>query len=157
MLLPLLHLFNDGYLAAMPLILPFAAAEFSIPLSVVGLLGSLLSFSGIILALPAGMAATRFGAIRILGSAVLCYGLGFLLLGFSQGLPMIFAAFLLGSIAFGVFHPIAFSAVAAAARQSDIGKDMGLFAATGDIGRIAFAAAVTFIIGLTSWRSASTP
>ena len=69
MLLPLLHLFNDGYLAAMPLILPFAAAEFSIPLSVVGLLGSLLSFSGIILALPAGMAATRFGAIRILGSA----------------------------------------------------------------------------------------
>ena len=68
---------------------------------------------------------------------------------------MIFAAFLLGSIAFGVFHPIAFSAVAAAARQSDIGKDMGLFAATGDIGRIAFAAAVTFIIGLTSWRSAS--
>ena len=93
MLLPLLHLFNDGYLAAMPLILPFAAAEFSIPLSVVGLLGSLLSFSGIILALPAGMAATRFGAIRILGSAVLCYGLGFLLLGFSQGLPMIFAAF----------------------------------------------------------------
>ncbi len=155
MLLPLLHLFNDGYLASMPLILPFAAAEFSIPLSVVGLLGSLLSFSGIILALPAGVAATRFGAIRILGSAVLCYGLGFLLLGFSQGLPMIFAAFLLGSIAFGVFHPIAFSAVAAAARQSDIGKDMGLFAATGDIGRIAFAAAVTFIIGLTSWRSAS--
>ena len=45
MLLPLLHLFNDGYLAVMPLILPFAAAEFSIPLSVVGLLGSLLSFS----------------------------------------------------------------------------------------------------------------
>ena len=32
---------------------------------------------------------------------------------------------------------------------------MGIFAATGDIGRIAFAAAVTFIIGLTSWRFTS--
>ena len=32
---------------------------------------------------------------------------------------------------------------------------MGLFAATGDIGRIAFAAAITFVIGLTTWRTAS--
>ena len=58
MLLPILHLFNDGYLAAMPLILPFASEEFALSLGVVGLLGSLLSFSGIILAIPAGVSST---------------------------------------------------------------------------------------------------
>ena len=149
MLLPILHLFNDGYLAAMPLVLPFAAEEFSIPLSIVGLLGSLLSFSGIILALPAGAAAARFGAVRLLSFAVLCYSIGFLLLGTAGGIAAIFAAFIL------VFHPIAFSAVAKESSSSQLGRNMGIFAATGDIGRIAFAAAVTFIIGLTSWRFTS--
>ena len=155
MLLPILHLFNDGYLAAMPLVLPFAAEEFSIPLSMVGLLGSLLSFSGIILALPAGAAAARFGDVRLLSFAVLCYSIGFLLLGTAGGIAAIFAAFILGSIAFGIFHPIAFSAVAKESSSSQLGRNMGIFAATGDIGRIAFAAAVTFIIGLTSWRFTS--
>ena len=155
MLLPILHLFNDGYLAVMPLVLPFAAEEFSIPLSIVGLLGSLLSFSGIILALPAGTAAARFGAVRLLSFAVLCYSIGFLLLGTAGGIAAIFAAFILGSIAFGIFHPIAFSAVAKESSSSQLGRNMGIFAATGDIGRIAFAAAVTFIIGLTSWRFTS--
>ena len=152
MLLPILHLFNDGYLAAMPLILPFASEEFGLSLGIVGILGSLLSFAGIILALPAGMAATRFGAVRILSTAVLCYGAGFLLLGFSGGLASVFLSFILGSIAFGIFHPVAFSTVAKAASGADLGKDMGIFAATGDIGKITLAAAVTFIIGLTSWR-----
>ena len=155
MLLPILHLFNDGYLAAMPLILPAATEEFSLSLGLVGLLGSLLSFSGVILALPAGMAATRYGAVRILSAAVLCYGLGFILLGFAGGVVMVFLSFLLGSIAFGVFHPVAFSAVAKEASGAELGKSMGIFAATGDIGRIAFAAAVSFIIALTSWRTTS--
>ena len=154
-MLPILHLFNDGYLAAMPLILPFAADEFRLSLSIIGLLGSLLSFTGIILALPAGIMAARLGAIRTLCCAVLCYGLGFLLLGFSNGISMVFISFILGSIAFGVFHPVAFSAVAKTAAKQNLGRDMGIFAATGDIGRIAFAAAVTFIIGLTSWRTTS--
>ena len=155
MLLPILHLFNDGYLAAMPLILPAATVEFNLSLGLVGLLGSLLSFSGIILALPAGMAATRYGAVRILSVAVLCYGLGFVLLGLAGGVVTVFLSFLLGSIAFGVFHPVAFSAVAKEASGPDLGKNMGIFAATGDIGRIAFAAAVSFIIALTSWRATS--
>ena len=155
MLLPILHLFNDGYLAAMPLILPAATEEFSLSLGLVGLLGSLLSFSGVILALPAGMAATRYGAVRILSAAVLCYGLGFILLGFAGGVVTVFLSFLLGSIAFGVFHPVAFSAVAKEASGAELGKSMGIFAATGDIGRIAFAAAVSFIIALTSWRTTS--
>ena len=155
MLLPILHLFNDGYLAAMPLILPFASDEFSLSLKVVGILGSLLSFSGVIFALPAGIAAARLGSLRILSTAVLCYSTGFIILGFSTGLFTVFLSFVLGSIAFGIFHPVAFSAVAKSASANNIGKDMGVFAATGDIGKIAFASAVTFIIGFTSWRSTS--
>lgn len=155
MLLPILHLFNDGYLAAMPLILPFASEEFALSLGVVGLLGSLLSFSGIILAIPAGVTASKFGALRLLSIGVLFYSLGFLILALSSGVITVVLAFIIASIAFGIFHPLAFSAVAKASQHSSLGRQMGVFAATGDIGRIAFAAAVTFIIGLTSWRFTS--
>ena len=155
MFLPVLHLFNDGYLAAMPLILPFAADELNISLTLVGLLGSLLSFSGIVLALPAGIAASCFGALRILSAAVLGYAAGFILLGFSSGIITVTLAFLLGSVSFGIFHPIAFSAVAKVSSKSSIGRDMGIFAATGDIGKIALAGLLTFIIGFSSWRTAS--
>ncbi len=155
MLLPVLHFFNDGYLAAMPLILPFASEEFALSLGVVGLLGSLLSFSGIILAIPAGVTASKFGALRLLSMAVLFYSLGFLILGLSSGVITVVLAFIIASIAFGIFHPLAFSAVAKASQHSSLGRQMGIFAATGDIGRIAFASAVTFIIGLTSWRFTS--
>ncbi len=155
MLLPILHLFNDGYLAAMPLILPFASKEFGFSMSIVGFLGSLLSFSGIILAIPAGAAAAKAGTLRILRLAVIVYSLGFLILGISTGVATVILSFILGSIAFGIFHPVAFSAVAKSSESSNIGKAMGLFAATGDIGRIAFAAAITFVIGLTTWRTAS--
>ena len=58
-MLPILHFFNDGYLAAMPLLLPYASEEFGLSLGIVGFLGSLLSFSGIILALPAGLYSFR--------------------------------------------------------------------------------------------------
>lgn len=155
MLLPILHLFNDGFLAAMPLVLPFAAEDFGLSLGLVGLLGSLLSFSGIVLALPAGALSARRGSKGILSGAVLCYGLGFLLLGVAGGMISVLLAFLLGSVGFGVFHPVAFSAVAKSSERENRGKIMGLFAATGDIGRITFATAVTFLIGITSWRTTS--
>lgn len=155
MLLPVLHLFNDGFLAAMPLILPFAADDIGISLGMVGLLGSILGFSGIVLALPAGAAASRFGTARLLSAAVLCYGIGFITLGFSRGTVSVFLSFVLSSIAFGVFHPVAFSAVARAADGKSLGKDMGVFAATGDIGRIVLASAVASVITWTSWRIAS--
>lgn len=152
-LLPVLHLFNDGYLAAMPLLLPFMTADLGISLSVVGFLGSLLNFSGIILALPAGMLAARFGAGRVLSYAVLLYGLGFFVLGVSPGLPVVVLGFLLGSFAFGIFHPVAFSAVARQAEPGGLGKQMGTFAATGDIGRIGFAATITVLVAWSSWRT----
>ena len=68
------------------------------------------------------------------------YSIGFLLLGCSNGLIVVLISFILGSIAFGIFHPIAFSAVAKSAYSTDLGKHIGIFAATGDIGKIAFAA-----------------
>lgn len=154
LLLPFLHLMNDGYLAAMPLLLPLLSADISLEMSAVGVLGSLLSLSGVVLALPSGVLSVRFGALRTLSFAVAGYALGFLLLGISSSLPAVTAAFLVAACAFGVFHPIAFTAVARNA-EGRLGSRMGTFAATGDIGKIVLSVLVTWLSALISWRSTS--
>jgi len=155
MQLSILHFFNDGFLAALPLMLPFVREDIEISLGIVGFLGSLLSFSGMILALPAGLLSSRFGSLRVLSVASLCYALGFGVLSASSNLIMVILAFLVASLAFGVFHPVAFSAVAKSSGNNNIGRNMGYFAATGDVGKILFASIVTAMIAFTSWRTTS--
>lgn len=151
MLLSLLHLVNDGSLSAMPLFLPLIQDEIVLPMSFVGALGAILSFSGIVLAIPAGLLSAFWGAERTLAFAAGTYALGFLLLGFSSSPLTLSLAFLVSSLGFGIFHPVAFTAVA---RRSGgrIGARMGTFAASGDVGKIVLAALVTFLSSISSWR-----
>jgi len=155
MWLSTLHFFNDGFLAALPLMLPSIMNDIPLTMGMVGILGSILSFSGIVLAIPAGALSSRLGALKVLSIASLCYAGGFLLISSANGITMVFFAFLVSSLAFGVFHPVAFSAVAKGSKSGKLGKNLGGFAATGDMGRILFASLVTLMISLTSWRLTS--
>lgn len=150
--LSFLHVINDGYLASMPLLLPFVQGELGIGFREIGLLGSILGASGTALALPSSWLAKRYGGMRILFVAVFLYSLSFLIVGFSSGFYTLAAAFFLASIGFGVFHPIGFALVAGTSDAKAIGKKMGNFTAVGDFGRIGIAAAVTFFVSIISWR-----
>ena len=45
-----LHMVNDGYVACLPLFLPFITQDINITLSQAGFLGGILHFSGVVLA-----------------------------------------------------------------------------------------------------------
>ena len=154
LLLPLLHFFNDGYQAALPLLLPFIAKDIGISLSSIGFLGSMLNFSSVVLALPAGMIAAKFGSKRVLHLAIGIYASAYLVLSKATSNPILLIEVALASIGFGIFHPISFCAVARTSKTSaSLGKEMGTFTATGDIGRIALAASVTILVVGFGWRN----
>lgn len=67
--LSLLHIFNDGFQASFVLLLPFIAKDQSLNLTKVGLLGTILNVSGIILAIPAGNIAAKIGGFKTLGNS----------------------------------------------------------------------------------------
>ncbi|MCQ2603767.1 MAG: MFS transporter [Spirochaetia bacterium] len=145
-----LHMVNDGYLACLPLFLPFISESIAISLSQAGFLGSVLHLSSILLAFPAAFLGARLGSFHTLGYAALFTFLSYILMFFARNYDWILAAFLAGSLGFGVFHPVAFAAVAKTS-DSKLGTKMGNFTANGDIGRIALSALLTFLIARISW------
>ena len=153
--LSILHFFNDGFSAALLLFLPFIAKDLHLSLFQVGSLSSSLSVMAVVLALPSAFLAKKFGGFKMLILAVLIYGLGYLAIIGSAGYVSLLALFLLISIGFGLFHPIAFFLVSYLSEKENIGRKIGNFTAWGDVGRLVFSSFVTFFIVALTWRVTS--
>lgn len=153
--LNLLHAGSDGFSSALVLLLPFIKHDLNLSLTQVGFLGSSFSVLTIILALPAGSLSVRFGGMRVLTSAVLAYGLGYILLGFSGSFVSVLPLFLLCSAGFALFNPIGYGLIARFSKKETRGKVIGTFSAFGDIGKLILASGITFIVAAIGWRNTS--
>lgn len=152
----LLHILNDGFQASLLLLLPFIAKDLQIGLSEIGILGGALNVLQVVLALPAGVLAHKYGGYKMLLSSLFLYSLGLISVAISPVYYMLLMAFVLSGLGFGVFHPIAFAEVANKSDQNVRGRAMGNFTAVGDIGRIGLSTLITFIVSYVGWRYTST-
>ncbi len=151
----LLHILNDGFQASLLLLLPFIAKDLQISLSAVGILGGALNVLQVVLALPAGILAHKYGGYKMLLLSLFLYSLGFIGVGISPVYYLLLMAFIVSGLGFGIFHPIAFAEVANSSDKTIRGRVMGNFTAIGDIGRIGLSTVITFIISYIGWRSSS--
>lgn len=147
-----LHILNDGFKASLLLFLPFIARDLNISLTKVGFLGTAINSLEIFFAIPAGMIAARVGGFRFLIITMLFYALGYLLLSFASTYAIVIIAFILAGVAFGMFHPVAFSVVSKMFGRGERGSQLGNFTALGDLGRIGISSLTTFIITYIGWR-----
>ncbi|MFZ2026267.1 MAG: MFS transporter [Microgenomates group bacterium] len=147
-----LHILNDGFKASLLLFLPFIARDLNISLTKVGFLGTAINSLEIFLAIPAGMIAAYVGGFQFLIITMLFYGLGYLLLSASFTYVTVIAAFILAGVAFGMFHPVAFSVVSKMFGKGERGSQLGNFTALGDLGRIGISSLTTFVITYIGWR-----
>src|SRR6266545_3968604 len=90
-----LHIFNDGFIAALLLFLPFIAKDLGLNLTQAGFLGTLVNSLTIFLAIPAGYIATKIGGFKTLIFACFLYGLGYVGVGLSHAYVWLFPMFLL--------------------------------------------------------------
>lgn len=150
-----LHIFNDGFLASILLFLPFIAAGLGLTLTEVGILGTIVNSLAIVLSVPAGYLAIKIGGFKSLVIAVFLYGLAFVGVGFSQTYFWLFPMFFLAGTGFALFHPIGMSLIIRFSKKEERGRRMGDFMAIGEVGRIAFAAALTFIVVVIGWQNTS--
>lgn len=153
--LSVLHILNDGFVVSLPLLLPFIKDDLQLNLTQVGFLSSTLHILGIVLAIPSGIIASKWGGLRSLTWAVMLYGLGFVATSLAPNYWLVIVAFLLAGIGFGVFHPIAFASIAAWTSKSVRGRAMGNFTALGDLGRIGISAGITALAAFLGWRLTS--
>lgn len=151
----LMHAMNDGYLAALPLLLPFASAELGLGFREAGIMTGALGAAGAALALPAAGVAGALGGFRALVGSAAVYSASFAAFGLARGPISAFAAFAGASLGFGLFHPIGFALVAGAGDDAGLGGRMGAFTALGDLGRVGLAAALTFAVAAFGWRASA--
>ncbi|MBL8122325.1 MFS transporter [Candidatus Saccharibacteria bacterium] len=149
--LAMMHVFNDGYAASFLLLLPFIARSLHLNLTEVGVLGGVINFAALVVALPISYVAARLGGLRIVIIAQLLYGLALAGLSFAGNFGTLLVAFVLAGLGFGVFHPIAFALIARWTPKEKRGRAIGTFTAIGDLGRIGIAAAVSFIAVRIGW------
>lgn len=147
-----LHFFNDGFLASILLLLPFISKELNLNMTQAGFLSSIISISGIFLALPSGYLSHKYGSLRILFLGALFYAISFIFTGFSASYIVLILSFAIGSIGFAIFHTPAFSLVARLTAKNSRGKVMGDFTAVGELGRIFISGALSFIVAYIGWR-----
>lgn len=98
-----LHVLNDGFLASLPLLLPFMQRDLGLGFESIGLLSSILACAGVVLALPSARLARKFGGFSVLGTALLLYSVAFIFAGCAAGLFSLTVSFALASIGFGLF------------------------------------------------------
>jgi predicted MFS family arabinose efflux permease len=150
-----LHLLNDGFQASFLLLLPFIAKDLSFNLTEVGWLVTGLSIFSVICALPAGAAAARWGGKQTLIILLILYAAGFFGVGVAPSFWYLLPAFIVAGVGYGAFHPVAFALLARLAAPSERGRVMGNFTAIGDVGRVALASIITFLIAWWGWRNTS--
>ena len=151
-LLNILHVLNDGFQASIVLLLPFISDNLYLNLTIVGILGSLITVLGIFLTIPAGYLATKIGGMKLLLGALIIYAAGFIITGLTPSLITVVIGFLLAGTGFALFHPVAFALVARLSSKESRGRTMGAFTAIGDVGRIGIAAGVTFFVVILGWE-----
>lgn len=147
-----LHYLNDGIRTTFTSLLPFIAKDLHLSFTQVGILSASQGFMVMLLSLPSAFFAVRWGGFKILFLALVFYSVGAIVIGLSPNVWMIMIAFYLGSSGFGMFHAIGNTLVARASNSTNTGRNMGLYATFGDIGRITLPVTAIFLASFLGWR-----
>lgn len=151
----LLHVLNDGYKVAIVTLIPLVATAQDLSYTQAGFLGTVLTAMGTVMALPASVAAARLGDLRVLQIGVLLYALPLLLIGWTTKYLPLILLFGAAGIGFGLFHPVGSAWVAKVSSQQRMGRSLGLFIASGDIGKVVLPILMTLLLSRTCLTLAS--
>jgi FSR family fosmidomycin resistance protein-like MFS transporter len=146
----------DGFTDVLLLLLPIWQGAFGLSYGEVGFLRTLFSGAMATFQIPAGALAAggRGPVVLALGTAIT--GAGFLVMGASGGLLLLTVGLALAGFGASAQHPIASDLVARAYPGPRSRAMLGTYNFAGDVGKIAFPAAIALLLTLVSWRVATT-
>ena len=147
----LAHALHDGYTDAIYVLLPVWRTEFSLDFVALALLRGLYAGAMAAFQLPATRLADRIGGRRLLILGTVTAAAGYAAAGFAGGLLTLYAALAVAGIGSSVQHPIASGAVSRAYGAAARGP-LGTYNFTGDLGKAAIPAALSFILSVAPWR-----
>jgi MFS family permease len=147
------HALHDGYTDMIYVLLPIWQTEFGLGYASLGLLRGLYAGTMAGLQIPSGSIADRCGGRIILALGTALAAFGYMLAGFTGGLPGLCIALTVAGAGSSTQHPIGSAAVSRAYRERARGP-LGVFNFSGDLGKAAFPVTVSLLLTLMHWRIA---
>ncbi|NKB56520.1 MAG: MFS transporter [Alphaproteobacteria bacterium] len=133
-------------------LLPFLAQAFGLSYSEVGFIRAANKAAMALFQLPVGLLAERFGERILLAAGTACAGIAYLMLGFSGSYLTIVGFLFLAGCGNAVQHPLCSSIVSNAYADGSRRSALGTYNFAGDVGKLVFASAASFLIGIgVSW------
>ena len=147
-----LHIFNDGYLASLALLLPFIAADLGLNYTQSGLIKTASSVAITSAQIPAGLLAERIGEVLVLGLGTAWFGLSYMAMLLVAGYPLLLLVALAAGTGGGAYHPVGTALIANIFPPSRSGAAIGALNTFGDVGKVVFPALTGMLVVAVGWR-----
>ena len=148
------HALHDGYTDLIYVMLPIWQQEFGLGFAALGLMKTVFSGTLAGFQIPAGFLAERFGTALVLALGTALAGCGYILAGFSHGVPLLIGALFVAGLGASTQHPLASSLIAQAFAGKRSLKALGTYNFAGDIGKMTMPAAASLLFIVLPWRQA---
>ena len=149
----ILHIFNDGYLASLSLLLPFMAADLALSYTQAGLIKSVGIGAMSAAQIPAGLLAERGGEILLLGLGTAWFSFSYIALLLATAYPLLLLLVLSAGVGGGVYHPVGTALIANVFPPERSGSAIGTLNFFGDVGKVIFPALTGVLVVAVGWRS----
>ena len=150
------HIVQDGLTTAVYVILPVLAQVFGLSYAQVGLLKGLSSASQAILEFASGWISERLGEARLIIVGLVMSALGYGLLSFAPGIIAIAVCLLLVGAGTALHHAPSSSLIANAYDKDKRSGALGIYNASGDVGKLAFTGMFSLASGIgLAWNQIS--
>ena len=148
----LLHIFNDGYLASLSVLLPFLAADLGLNYTQSGLVKTTCNFAISAAQIPAGLMAERFGEMLILGLGTAWFSLSYVGMLLAATFPLALLLALSAGAGGGAYHPVGTALIANVFPAPRSGSAIGTLNFFGDVGKVLFPALTGMLLVAVGWR-----
>jgi FSR family fosmidomycin resistance protein-like MFS transporter len=149
----LAHFVHDGFSDILYVLLPVWARDFHLVYAQVGIIRLLYTGSMALSQIPAGLSAERRGERGLLVAGTALTACGFMAAaGWAGGFASLAAFLIVAGLGSGVQHPLASSLVSKAYETGARRAALGTYNFSGDLGKIAAAAAAGLGVAAFGWR-----
>ena len=150
------HIVQDGVSATIIVLLPILAQAFGFSYAQIGLLKGLKSLSQAALEMGSGWMSERIGECRLIVVGLTLSGVGYLLLSMAPTAFFVAACLLVVGAGTALHHAPSSALIATGYSSGTRSSALGLYNASGDIGKLVFTACFSLAVGAGfAWQQIS--
>ena len=142
------HIVQDGLSATTSVLLPVLAQTFGLNYAQVGLLRGVKSFTQAVVEMGSGWLSERWGECQLLAAGLALTGIGYFFMAIAPSLAVVTFGLLVVGVGTALHHAPSSALIATNYPSGRRSSALGVYNASGDVGKLAFSGGFSFAIGI---------